>query len=85
MKKVVWSGLATAVAVLAMSTPAQAQLNATDTVNVSATVSGRAKLDVNIPAITFADEDPDTTPVINASRHHRGELQTTSTVSAPKQ
>jgi hypothetical protein len=67
MKKVVWSGLATAVAVLAMSTPAEAQLNATDTVNVSATVSGRAKLDVNIPAITFADEDPDTTPIINAS------------------
>jgi hypothetical protein len=67
MKKVVWSGLATAVAVLAMSTPAQAQLSASDTVSVSATVSGRAKLDVNIAAISFADEDPDVVALIPAS------------------
>jgi hypothetical protein len=65
MKKAVWSGIIAAVGALALSTPAFAQTSATVTVNAS--VLAKAKLTVSAAAITFADADPDVTPVIAAN------------------
>jgi len=63
MKKAVWSGIITAVGMLAMSTSVYAQAQtATGTVNVNANVNAKAKLTINGGAnasITFADADPD--------------------------
>lgn len=67
MKKVVWSGILAAAAVLAMSTPAYSQQTANGNVTVTANINAKAKLTISAGAITFADADPDTTPSIDAS------------------
>ena len=63
MKKAVWSGIITAVGMLAMSTSVYAQAQtASGTVNVNANVNAKAKLTINggaAASISFADADPD--------------------------
>lgn len=68
MMKAVWSGvLATAVVTLVLfSATLQAQQVATANVTATATVAARARLEVT-GAVTFGDEDPETTPNIDAS------------------
>ena len=65
MKKAVWNGILAAGAVLALSTPAFAQTQATVTVN--ADVQAKAKLTVSQTAISFPDRDPDDFPTIAAN------------------
>ena len=71
MKKAVWSGIITAVGMLAMSTAVYAQAQtASGTVNVNANVSAKAKLTINGGAnatITFADADPDVSLTVAAN------------------
>jgi hypothetical protein len=71
MKKAVWSGIITAVGMLAMSTSVYAQAQtASGTVNVNANVNAKAKLTINGGAnasITFADADPDVSLTVPAN------------------
>jgi hypothetical protein len=71
MKKAVWSGIITAVGMLAMSTAVYAQAQtASGTVNVNANVNAKAKLTINGGAnatITFADADPDVSLTVAAN------------------
>ena len=71
MKKAVWSGIITAVGMLAMSTSVYAQgQTASGTVNVNATVSAKAKLTINggaTASINFADADPDILATVPAN------------------
>lgn len=67
MKKAVWSGIATAAAVLCFSAPSFAQTTANGAVSVSAVVNARAKLTLGSPSISFADADPDVTASIAAT------------------
>jgi len=68
MRKAVWSGVATAAAVLMMSSVAFAQAASdTKTVNVTATVNAKAKLTLGSNAATFGDADPDVTPLLSAT------------------
>ena len=66
MTKAVW-GAAAAAAVLFVASPVFAQATDTKTLNVSATVSARAKLTLSSAAVSFADADPDLTPSIVAT------------------
>ena len=67
MKKAVWSGaVATAVLLLGSST-ALAQQTATASIAVTANVSAKAKLTLGLAAITFADADPDLTPLYTSA------------------
>jgi hypothetical protein len=68
MMKAVWSSVvASAVLTLVLfSTTVQAQQQATANVTATATVAAKARLDVT-GAVAFADADPETTPVIDAS------------------
>jgi hypothetical protein len=67
MKKAVWSGaVATAVLLLGSST-ALAQQSATASIAVTANVSAKAKLSLGLAAITFADADPDVTPLYTSA------------------
>ena len=67
MKKAVWSGaVATAVLLLGSST-AFAQQTATASIAVTANVSAKAKLTLGLAAITFADADPDVTPLYTSA------------------
>jgi hypothetical protein len=72
MKKAVWSGVLVAAGFLMASSSAFAQ--STGTVNVTANVAARAKLQLNnsnaavqTHNITFNDADPDTTPNLTAA------------------
>jgi len=68
MRKAVWSGVAAAAAVLMMSSPAFAQAASdTKTVTVTANVNAKAKLTLGSNAATFADADPDVTPLLSAT------------------
>jgi len=68
MRKAVWSGVATAAAVLMMSSVAFAQAASdTKTVNVTAAVNAKAKLTLGSNAAAFADADPDVTPLLSAT------------------
>jgi hypothetical protein len=68
MMKAVWSGVvASAVLSLVLfSTALQAQQVATANVTATATVAAKARLDVT-GAVAFGDEDPETTPIIDAA------------------
>ena len=67
MKKAVWSGaVATAVLLLGSST-AFAQQTATASIAVTASVNAKAKLTLGLAAITFADADPDLTPLYTSA------------------
>src|SRR6186997_3450596 len=67
MKKAVWSGaVATAVLLLGSST-AFAQQTATASIAVTASVNAKAKLTLGLAAITFADADPDVTPLYTSA------------------
>jgi hypothetical protein len=71
MKKAVWSGIMTAVGMLAMSTSVYAQAQtASGTVNVNASVNAKAKLTINggaTASISFADADPDVVATLPAA------------------
>jgi hypothetical protein len=71
MKKAVWSGIITAVGMLALSTSVYAQAQtASGTVNVNANVNAKAKLTINggaAASITFADADPDVLATVPAA------------------
>ena len=68
MRKAVWSGVATAAAVLMMSSVAFAQAASdTKTVTVTANVNAKAKLTLGSNAAAFADADPDVTPLLSAT------------------
>ena len=67
MKKAVWSGIATAAAVLMFSTSAYAQTTLTNAnINATANVAARARLTLTGP-IAFNDADPDLVPLIDAT------------------
>ena len=67
MKKAVWSGaVATAVVLLGSST-AFAQQTATASIAVTANVNAKAKWTLGLAAITFADADPDLTPLYTSA------------------
>ena len=72
MKKAVWNGVLVAAGVLLISSSAYAQ--SSGTVNVTANVAARAKLQLNnstaavqTHSITFNDADPDTTATLTAA------------------
>ena len=65
MTKAVWSAAAAAATVLFVASPVFAAGD-TKTLNVSATVSARAKLTLSAAAIAFGDADPDVTANIPA-------------------
>jgi hypothetical protein len=69
MRKAVWSGVATAAAVLMFSTSAFAQtVQATANVTVSAQVDAKAKLDLHgATTAHFNDADPDTLATLTAT------------------
>ena len=67
MTKAVWSAAAAAATVLFVASPGLAQSVDTKTLNVSATVSARAKLTLSAASVSFADADPDLTPSIAAT------------------
>jgi len=66
MTKAVWSA-AVAAAVVFVASPVFAQSNDTKIVNISATVSARAKLTLSSLSVAFPDADPDVTPSIVAT------------------
>lgn len=61
MMKAVWSGVATALMVVGISTAAYAQATANGSISVTANVAAKAKLTLGAASITFADADPDVT------------------------
>jgi hypothetical protein len=67
MSKAVWSGVLTAAAVLLFAGHANAQATDTASVTVSATVNAKAKLTMGSTTASFADADPDVTPLLSAS------------------
>src|SRR4051812_12170074 len=68
MTKAVWGSVFTAAAaVLLFSTPASAQATDTASVTVSATVNAKAKLTMGSTTSSFADADPDVTPLLSAA------------------
>lgn len=66
VSKAVWSGIATAAAVLAFSAPVAAQVTATQNVTATANVAARARLTVT-GTVSFADADPTTNPTVSAA------------------
>jgi hypothetical protein len=67
MTKAVWGGILTAAAVLLFSTQAYAQAVTTAPLTVNATVSAKAKLTLGAVSVSFADADPDVTPLLSAT------------------
>ncbi len=65
--RTVWGGVLTAAAVLLFSGQAFAQATDTANVTVSATVSAKAKLTVGSATVSFADANPDVTPLLSAA------------------
>lgn len=65
--KAVWSGVLAAAAILSLSTQAFAQATDTASVTVSATVNAKAKLTVGSATVSFADANPDVTPLLSAT------------------
>jgi len=66
MRKAVWSGAATAAAVLMMSTAAFAQQTDSKSVSVTAQVNAKARLDLNAFSTSFDDPDPETVATYTA-------------------
>ena len=60
--KAVWTGVLTAAAVVLFSGSVYAQT--TDTVNISAVINAKAKLDVSAGPVTFPDDDPDAAAIL---------------------
>ena len=67
MTKAVWSGIAAAAVVVLVSTSAFAQTTVNGAISVTANVNAKAKLTLGTAAISFADADPDVTPVMSAT------------------
>ena len=67
MTKAVWSGVIAAAIVGLVSTSVDAQTTQTGSINVTANVNAKAKLTLGVASITFADADPDVTPVMTSS------------------
>jgi len=68
MMKAVWSGAATAAAVVFLSAPAAfAQATAPGSLGVTANVAAKAKLTLGVGSFTFADADPDATATMTSS------------------
>jgi hypothetical protein len=65
--KAVWSGVATAAAVLLFSSAVSAQTTVNSALSVSVNVNARAKLSLGTGSVAFADADPDTTPTLTSS------------------
>ncbi len=67
MKKVVWSGIVTAAAVLCFSVPSYAQTTVPGSINVTASVNAKAKLTLTGGPIVFDDADPDVSATVTAT------------------
>jgi hypothetical protein len=67
MRKAVWSGVLSAAAIFLMSSQAFAQATDTASVTVSATVAAKAKLTLGSATVSFADANPDVTPLLSAT------------------
>ena len=67
MTKAVWGNALTAAAIVLLPLQVYAQAIDTATVSVSATVSAKAKLTLGSTAASFADADPDLTPLLSAT------------------
>jgi hypothetical protein len=67
MRKTLWKvGFSTVAVVLLSSSAAYAQATDTVSLNVTVTVASRARLTLGVAGITFADADPDVTPIMSA-------------------
>jgi len=67
MKKAVWSGAVATAVLLLGSSSAFAQQTATAAVAVTANVNAKAKLTLGLASVTFADADPDLTPLYTSA------------------
>jgi hypothetical protein len=67
MKKAVWSGIVAGGVLLLGASSVYAQQTAGASVAVTAVVNAKAKLTLGTAAVTFADADPDVTPLYTSA------------------
>ena len=67
MKKAVWSGIVAGGFLVLGASSVFAQQTAGASVAVTATVNAKAKLTLGLAAVTFADADPDVTPLYTSA------------------
>lgn len=67
MKKAVWSGVIAAAGMWLLTTPAYAQVSATGSIGVTATVGAHAKLTLGAASITWTDQDPDSVATLTSA------------------